>query len=139
MNKYKNEKMNIDGYTFASKVEAKYYEKLKVDKAAGKIVNFELQPVFMLQPKFTLATGKNVRAIIYKADFRVYNLDGSETIIDIKGMATQEAKLKRKLFCYKFFIYELLWLVWNGGNWRSYDTVAKERLAKKKVKKNEQV
>ena len=130
MAKYKNDKANIDGYKFDSKVEAKYYEKLKEDKAKGLILNFELQPHFNLQPKYRF-NGKNIRAIEYVADFMVYELNGTETVIDIKGFATAEALLKRKLFQYAYPRKELSWLVWYGGEWINYDE-NKKGIAKRK-------
>jgi hypothetical protein len=138
MSKYKSKKITVDGIAFDSKIEAKYYDKLKNDKALGSILNFELQPKFILQPKFTNCFGKNIRAIGYKADFRIYELDHSETIIDIKGLATPEAKLKRKMFMYTYSGEELLWIVWYGGIWQNYDDVQKQISKRKKDKLNEE-
>ena len=50
--KYNSNKIIIDGTKFDSKDEAKYYEYLKQMKFEGKILNFELQPKFILIPKF---------------------------------------------------------------------------------------
>ena len=134
MAKYKNEKANIDGYHFDSKIEAKYYEKLVSDKAKGLILNFELQPVFELQSKFR-SCGINYRAIDYKSDFRIYENNGDETIIDIKGMATAEAKMKRKMFIKLYgYKYLLKWLVWSGGEWLEYDDVVKARAKRRRAK-----
>jgi hypothetical protein len=135
LSKYGAEKITVDGYKFDSKIEAKYYEHLKDLKAKDKIMNFELQPRFVLQDKF-IKDGKKYRVIEYVADFTVYNLDKSMEIIDIKGMATAEAKLKRKMFNYQYS-NPLRWLVWNKKQWRDFDEVAKERLVKKKVAKIE--
>jgi hypothetical protein len=130
--KYKNEKITVDGYRFDSKVEAKFYDKLKMDKSMGLIINFELQPRFILQPKF-IKMGIRYRAIELKADFTIYHLNGDIEIIDIKGMATPESKLKRKIFN---ATYEnvLTWLVWSGGQWLEYDDVIKARAKRKKAK-----
>jgi len=134
MSKYKAEKCVIDGIRFDSKVEGKYYEKLKDDKAKGNIINFELQPRFTLQPNFIYCS-KNYRKIEYVADFLVYGLFGLNKVIDIKGMATTEAKMKRKMFTYKYTNTALEWLVWSGGEWKDYDEVIKAR-AKRKREKN---
>ena len=75
MNKYHNNKINVDGITFDSKDEAKYYEALKDKKAKGLIQNFELQPKFVLQESFT-KNNKTYKQITYKADFRVYTNEG---------------------------------------------------------------
>ena len=133
MSKYGAEKITVDGYRFDSKVEAKYYEKCKEDKYKGRIKNFELQPRFTLQPNFK-NEDKSYRKIEYVGDFRIYTNDDKEVIIDIKGMATPEAKMKRKIFAYKFPTIELLWLVWSYGQWLPYDQVIKERAKRKKAK-----
>ena len=132
MAKYKNEKITVDGYRFDSKVEAKYYEKLKDDKAKGLILNFELQPHFNLQPKYRF-NGKNIRAIEYVADFMVYYDDLWIDVIDIKGMATPEAKLKSKIYNY-LFPNPLKWIVWYGGEWVDYDDNIKARAKRKREK-----
>src|SRR5690625_183598 len=100
-NKYGNRKVNIDGHTFDSKLEARYYNELKLLKQAGEIKDFELQPTFELQPSFKKYS-KTIRNIQYKADFKVINNDGLVEIIDIKGHKTKEFNLKRKMFDYKF-------------------------------------
>ena len=132
--KYGAEKINIDGYTFDSKVEGKYYEYLKGLKAKGEILNFELQPRFTLQPKYK-NNGVNVRAIEYVADFQIYYNDLYSEIIDVKGLATPEAKMKRKMYNYQYPM-PLKWVIWSKGYFRDYDTVIKERAANKKVKEN---
>ena len=135
MAKYKNEKINIDGYTFDSKVEAKYYEKCKIDKAKELITNFELQPRYELLPAFK-RHGKSYRKTEYVGDFLIYRLDGSRCVIDIKGMATETAKLKKKLFehLHLWDDLELWWLVWSGGQWLPYDEVIKARAKRKRLK-----
>lgn len=66
--KYGAKKIVIDGYTFDSKDEGKYYEYLKKLKSQNKILNFELQPKYELQPSFK-KYGKTHRAITYAPDF----------------------------------------------------------------------
>lgn len=97
MNKYHNQKIVVDGITFDSKDEAKYYEVLKIRKAKGEILDFELQPKFVLQEGFK-KNGKTYKQITYKADFRVYMLDGSSYVVDVKGMLTDVFALKLKLY-----------------------------------------
>jgi hypothetical protein len=70
-----------------------------------------IQPSYILQPKFTTKDGKNIRAIEYVADFEVIYTDGTIHVVDIKGMATPEAKLKRKMLLYVKSYYTLLRLV----------------------------
>lgn len=97
--KYHNVKTMADGIEFDSKAEAKYYRKLVVQKAAGLIEDFSLQPKFELQEKFE-KNGTKFRAITYKADFLVHHKDGRKEVIDIKskGTLTKEFRIKQKLF-----------------------------------------
>ena len=133
MSKYLNNKKVIDFIKFDSTIEAKFYEYLKDLKAKELIINYELQPQYIIQPKFT-KNGVNYQAITYKADFLIYELDGSETVIDIKGMATPEAKMKRKMYICNYEA-NLIWIVWNKKEWRDYFVVEKERnLRKRKAK-----
>lgn len=97
MSKYLSHKTVVDGITFDSKDEAKYYEALKIRKYRGEIQNFELQPKFTLVPGFK-KNGKTYRAITYTPDFVIYNNDNSEEYVDVKGMTTQQGELRIKLF-----------------------------------------
>ena len=106
INKYNNKKTVIDGITFDSRDESLYYEALKDLKSNGLIKDFELQPKFILQESF-VKNGKKYRPIMYIADFRVINNDGSFYLVDIKGMLTTEFKIKMKLFNYKYPNIEL--------------------------------
>lgn len=85
--KYGAIKTNIDGNTFDSKKEADYYCELKLKLKAGAIKGFCLQPVFILAPDLK-----------YKADFIVFNNDGTTDIIDTKGFKTKEYIVKKKVF-----------------------------------------
>ena len=89
--KYGAKKTNIDGHSFDSIKEANYYEELKLRLRAGEIKGFCLQPTFILAPNLK-----------YKADFIVFNNDGTSEIIDVKGMKTKEYIVKKKVFEDKF-------------------------------------
>lgn len=97
MGKYLSHKTVVDGITFDSKDEAKYYEALKIRKYRGEIENFELQPKFTLVEGFK-KDNKTYRAITYTPDFVIYHKDGSEEYVDVKGMTTQQGELRIKLF-----------------------------------------
>lgn len=99
--KYGAKKTVVDGITFDSKAEARYYQELKLLQRAGEVKEIELQPRFLLQPSFK-KDGKTVRAIHYVADFRVTYKEGTVEIIDVKGMETKDFKLKKKMFDYKY-------------------------------------
>jgi hypothetical protein len=122
--KYNAKKTYIDGFKFDSKVESKYYLYLKDRKAKGEIKDFELQPSFTLQDKFKTKDGKTIRSITYIADFKVVHNDGSIEIIDVKGDATDVAKIKRKMFLLRYPDLPLLWVVYDKG-WVDY--FSKER------------
>ncbi len=89
--KYGANKVEIDGIKFDSQKESDYYCELKIRLAAGDIKGFCRQAEFILAP--------NLR---YKADFVVFNNDGTSEIIDVKGMQTQVYKDKKKVFEDKF-------------------------------------
>lgn len=85
--KYGAIKTKIDGHTFDSKKEADYYCDLKFRLIAREIEGFCLQPIFILAP-----------GLKYKADFIVFNNDGSFDIVDVKGFKTKEYIAKKKVF-----------------------------------------
>lgn len=100
-NKYKNKKTTIDGFKFDSEMESHYYIYLKQLKEIGEVVDFVLQPTYLLQEGFNL-NGKRIRPITYKADFKVIYKDGHEEVIDVKGKLTEEFKIKRKMLLYRY-------------------------------------
>lgn len=100
MSKFNNKKTIIDGISFDSRKEAKYYTVLKNDE---NIHNLKLQVRFELLPKQVDSNGKCVhRAVYYVADFVYDDENGVEHIVDTKGMKTDVFKLKAKLFYYKY-------------------------------------
>lgn len=89
--KYRANKTSIDGHTFDSQKEADYYCKLKLRLKGNDIKGFCLQPTFILAP-----------GLKYKADFIVFNNDGSTEVIDVKGFKTKEYIAKKKVFEEKY-------------------------------------
>lgn len=89
--KYRANKVSVDGHTFDSQKEADYYCELKLKLQAKEINGFCLQPTFILAP-----------SLKYKADFIVFNKDGSTEVIDVKGYKTKEYIAKKKVFEDKF-------------------------------------
>ncbi|HBJ2602312.1 TPA: DUF1064 domain-containing protein [Clostridium botulinum] len=136
--KYGSKKIVIDGITFDSKDEGKYYLYLKELKAKDKILNFERQPKYELQPSFK-KYGKTHRAITYAPDFLIYHLDGSEELIDVKGTETQQGNMRRKMFDYKYPDLKLTWvsrsLKYSSTGWIEYDELKKIRKENKKCQK----
>lgn len=89
--------------TFDSIREAKRYDELVLMLKAGQIEELRLQQSFTLQDGYVTANGEVVRPIVYKADF-VYRKDGERIVEDVKGVRTEEYKLKRKLMLERFGI-----------------------------------
>ena len=100
-NKYNNKKTIVDGIKFDSEMESHYYIYLKHLKEIGEVVDFVLQPTYLLQEGFDL-NGKRIRPITYRADFKVIYKDGHEEVIDVKGKLTEEFKIKRKMLLYRY-------------------------------------
>lgn len=101
MTKYHAKKTTVDGMTFDSKKEADYYCELKMRRMAKEIIDFDLQVPFVLQDSFK-HDGKTIRAIKYIADFVVKHKDGSEEVVDVKGMRTDVYMLKKKMLLRKY-------------------------------------
>lgn len=106
-NKYGNKRKQAGGESFDSGAEGKYYRSLLKAQEQGVISKIELQPTFVLQPKFE-KNGVKHQAITYKADFRVTYSDGRVEIVDVKGAETAMFKLKHKMFEYCYPDLELI-------------------------------
>jgi len=97
-NKHKNIRTHVDGYSFASKAEARRYGELKLMEKSGVISRLTVHPSFILSVN-------NVHFCNYYADFS-YLENGKEVVEDVKGYrkggAYQMFKLKQKLMlaCY---------------------------------------
>ena len=85
-NKYAAVKTKRDGKTFHSKIEARYYDQLKLRQMAGEVKFFLTQVPFALPG--------NVK---YVADFAIFLSDGTVEFIDVKGRDTPLSKTKRKM------------------------------------------
>lgn len=88
---------------FRSNDEVKFWDWCKEKKAKGEIINFEYEPdKFELMPSFRFGE-RLIRAITYCPDFKIYHTDGTIEYSEIKGMLTNEALLKTKLFRFHLF------------------------------------
>lgn len=137
MTKYKSKKIEIDWIKFDSKIEWKYYLFLKNKKEKWEIKDFKIQPKYLLIDKFE-KNWKKYRALYYIADFLITYNDWELEVIDIKGMATETAKVKRKLFEYKYKNLKLSWIVYvkKRWGWIDYDDNNKMKRDEKKYKKS---
>lgn len=105
--KYGAVRTTVDGYTFASKAEARRYGELKMLEKAGKIESLELQPRFRLMTQLTTGTfngaGKALAGQFpvigsYVADFQYFRLEAPTGWIveDVKGVKTALYRWKKK-------------------------------------------
>lgn len=76
----------IDEKKFASKLEARYYNSLKIRQSAGDVVFFLMQVPFSLPG-----------SVRYVCDFQVFLSDGSVEFVDTKGRDTPLSIAKRKI------------------------------------------
>jgi uncharacterized protein DUF1064 len=88
--KYGARKTTVDGMTFDSAAEARYYTELTVRARAGEILPF------IVQPRFDLHVNTE-RIGTYVADFEYRVVaTGARVVVDVKGMDTPMSKWKRK-------------------------------------------
>ena len=134
----RSKKTVIDGITFDSKTEAGYYEYLKSLERDKKIHRLRCHPMYVLQDHVE-RHGKKYKAIKYIADFEYWS-DEEQTnvVVDVKGFAMEDAKLKRKLFAYKYPSYKLVWVAksnkYSDTGWIDYDELQKLRRKVRKEK-----
>jgi hypothetical protein len=131
------QKRTYDGILFDSELECKIYKNYLIPwMEKGIVTNVTLQPKFELQPKFT-KHDKKILAINYIADFEVFYTDGRVEVWDAKGMATSDAKIKRKMFDYVYPDKILRWVAISkiDGGLCDIEVIAKGRKERKKTKK----
>lgn len=87
--KYSAKKVDLDGRSFGSKLEAAVYGILKLFERAGEIRDIECQ----VQVELSAAK------IVYKPDFRFLDVNSGRTeYAEAKGFETPEWRLKRRLW-----------------------------------------
>ena len=84
--KFSAVRTELDGIKFDSKLEASYYQHLKLLQRAGEVV------LFLRQTPIHLLGGTKL-----VVDFQVFYSDGSVAFIDVKGMETDSFKMKKRL------------------------------------------
>ena len=101
-NKYGNKKVKTNnGEKLDSELEYARYCELKILERAKEIKNLRRQVSFELQPSYR-KNNKIIRAIYYKADFVYFDKNGKMIVEDTKGYKTEEYKIKKKIFEYKY-------------------------------------
>ena len=85
--KYNHHPTTVDGIRFDSKKEARYYEHLKIRKAAGEVSYFHMQVPIRLPG--------NTK---YVVDFQVFFADPARPpeYVDVKGRQTETFRLKHR-------------------------------------------
>ena len=102
----------MDGHTFDSDLEFKYYKEVVCEGIKdGTIRDCQLQVKYELQPKYKY-NNINILAINYVADFVITYSDDSVVVVDTKGLPDATAKLKKKLFHYKYPDINYIWVGW---------------------------
>lgn len=108
--KFKNKKVVVDGMTFDSKAEARYYEKLRDSGESFLPLSneyWEMQKSIAVLPAYVLPNGRKIQAIKYKADFVKYRDGEIVKVVDVKGYQDDTSKLKMKMFGY-VYRYEVM-------------------------------
>jgi hypothetical protein len=86
--KYRSKRMALDGYSFASKLEAALYQQLKLLQRSGEFESIKVQDhVYLTDAR-----------IQYIADFKTVSKDGEEIWHEAKGFETPTWRIKRRLW-----------------------------------------
>lgn len=120
---------------FDSELEKRYYEDIIVKGMKDKtITTYKLQQKYKLTPSFKYQ-GETIREINYISDFDITYPDGSLLVVDTKGLASADAKIKRKLMHYFYPNLNFIWMAYTvTTGWVEYDKLQKIRRDKKKQK-----
>lgn len=133
MSKYGNRKTVVNGIAFDSKMEAEYYQYLKMWEGIT-IFDLQLQPKFLVLSGYTDSEGKKQRPIYYQADFLVQYESGVVEVIDVKGVETEAFKLKKKMFESRYGM-KLKVVTKYNGKWIELKDKPKITLHKKRTRK----
>lgn len=125
MSKYKAIRMEMDWIVFDSKVEYLYY-------STHRDLIKKVHPKYELQKKF-VNWWENFRSIVYIWDFLI-EVWNRKIVVDVKWCPTQAAKIKRKMFLYKYPELELSRLVYVKKRGGRIDYFENEELKRKDKK-----
>ena len=92
--KYGAKKTEYNGYIYDSKFEAGVAQELDWRLKAGEIKDWERQ--FKVEMWAYDKDGNPALKKTHKIDFRVHELDGSYTLLEAKGVETQDYRDRRK-------------------------------------------
>ena len=96
MTKYNAKKTEINGITFASRLEGERFKQLMLLQKAGEITDLQLQPELQIFEGYVNCyDGMKHRSRFYVGDFKYLDLKTRQWIIeDTKGLETPEFRLK---------------------------------------------
>lgn len=86
--KYGSQKVERDGYSFASKLEASVYSLLKLREEAGEFTQIRCQVSVYLSDA----------RILFKPDFECITAGGGSVYVEAKGLETAVYRIKRRLW-----------------------------------------
>ena len=90
-NKFNARKVTIDGITFDSVAEGRFYAALKLREKAGEVYEVELQPRFSF-------VHNGVLIGTYKPDFMFWDAVAHRNrVIDVKGVETREFRTNLRM------------------------------------------
>lgn len=123
--------------TYDSLLELKFFkEVVEVGLEDGSIKEYQRQVKYELQPK-CVYKGEKILSIKYVADYILTYADYSVIVWDVKGQADATAKLKKKMFHYRYPEIDYRWIGYctldNG--WQEYHIIEKGRKERRKAKK----
>ena len=104
-NKYGAKRQTYDGYNYDSKLEAARAWELDQMLVDGEIKAWERQ--FKVDLYFYNKAGDKIMYKPWKVDFRVEQLDGTFVLEEVKGMETEDFRVKRDI-CSKIWIEDHL-------------------------------
>lgn len=134
-------KRTYKGIQYDSELELKFFkEVVEVGLENGTIKNCERQVKYELQPKCKYK-GENILAIKYVADYVLIYADDSEIVWDVKGQADATAKIKKKMFHFRYPDIDYRWIGYSAkdGGWLEYSIIEKARAKRNKEKKEKRI
>ena len=92
-----NKPREFAGRRYASVMEARYAERLELERRAGIVRSW--QPQFRIALEIPdVAGGPAIHVAFYIVDFDVHYANGRRELVETKGFWTDVAKLKRRVF-----------------------------------------
>ena len=130
-------KRTYKGIQYDSELELKFFKEIvEVGLENGTIKDSQRQVKYELQPKCKYKD-ENILAIKYVADYVITYADDSVIVWDVKGQADATAKLKKKMFHYRYPEIDYRWIGYSkiDNGWVEYKIIEQARAKRNKEKK----